>query len=427
VRIAQFIVLAAAAHAVLIATHAARGGAPLPARASASSTADQSDPGFALDHDRFDPAKAWRGGANQSRWWWQASFDRPARIGAILQVLGGNAEILADAPARYVWQTSDDGVLWRDIAQTFEAQERRMFRIHRLRELHEARHLRLLIDKVEGRVPALREVEIYENPDEHIDFPDYVMAVSTVEIGEWNAGIKAGREFLPLVRRCPGWESAPGQLLWMGHFNEELARAEPRPVCALLSGNFSDWCQKDRQAWRGIDELLRNGILPIWAACGGAQGLAIISDAGLDTRWDCPHCRNPAAPLLPIYGHIGHRDPSVRRACGDYSNCLFERGKTRVLQVADDPVFEGVPREFEIMQSHCGQIENVPRGWVHLVADGPGAKTSVQCMRLKDRPIYAAQFHIEMAGTAEMSELIMANFLKLARAHVSRAAAGFGP
>jgi len=396
----------------------------LTGQASASSTAADSNPAFALDSNRFatDPAHSWRGAVGESRWWWQVRFDRPRRIGTILQVLGGNPDVLTDAPARYVWQTSDDGVAWRDIAQTFQARERRMFRVFRLSEQHSAAWLRLLIDGVEGSFPTLREVEVYEDPRQPLDFPDFVFAVSTVELDEWNAGVRAGREFLPLVRRCPGWQNAPAQLVWLGHFDEELARAEPRPVCALLSGNFKDWCQKDRRAWRGVEEVLHAGQLPMWGACGGAQGLAILSDAGADRPWDCPHCRNPVDPKTPIYGHIGHRDATARLACGDYANCLFERGKTRVLQVADDPVFEGVPREFEIMQSHCGQIEYVPQGWVHLVANAPTSKTRVQCMRRKGRPVYAAQFHIEMAGTPEMSELIMANFLKLAQAHGYRKA-----
>ena len=72
-------------------------------------------------------------------------------------------------------------------------------------------------------------------------------------------------------------------------------------------------------------------------------------------------------------------------------------------------------REFEIMESHCGQIEYAPPGWVHIVARSSGGKTNFQCLRVKDRYIYAAQFHIEMAGTPKSSRRIMANFLQLAK------------
>jgi hypothetical protein len=185
-------------------------------------------------------------------------------------------------------------------------------------------------------------------------------------------------------------------------------------LCGFLSGNFSDFCQKDREVWRGTDQIVKAGRLPIWAACGGAQGLAILADTGVDKPWDCPHCRDPQMPKSPIYGHIGHSGSTLRK-CGDYSECQFESGKTRVLAIADDPVLMGLEREFEIMESHCGQIEYVPAGWVHIVARGSGGKTNMQCLRVKDRYVYAAQFHIEMTGTPESSRRIMANFLQLAK------------
>lgn len=45
---------------------------------------------------------------------------------------------------------------------------------------------------------------------------------------------------------------------------------------------------------------------------------------------------------------------------------------------------------------------------------GPGTRTTHHCLRLGELPVYAAQFHIEMAGTPEVSRRIMANFPKLA-------------
>jgi GMP synthase-like glutamine amidotransferase len=67
------------------------------------------------------------------------------------------------------------------------------------------------------------------------------------------------------------------------------------------------------------------------------------------------------------------------------------------------------------MESHCGQLEWVPKGWRLVATAGPGTQTKIQCLRLDGAPIYAAQFHIEMAGTPENSRRIMENFLQLAR------------
>jgi hypothetical protein len=58
----------------------------------------------------------------------------------------------------------------------------------------------------------------------------------------------------------------------------------------------------------------------------------------------------------------------------------------------------------------------VPKGWIRVVTRGPGALTDNQCLRIADRYIYAAQFHIEMDGTPENSRRIMGNFLSLAKA-----------
>ena len=67
------------------------------------------------------------------------------------------------------------------------------------------------------------------------------------------------------------------------------------------------------------------------------------------------------------------------------------------------------------MESHCGQIEWAPAGWEIIATGGPGTLTKVQCLKVLDYPIYAAQFHVEMPGTPETSRQIMGNFLRLAK------------
>jgi GMP synthase-like glutamine amidotransferase len=114
---------------------------------------------------------------------------------------------------------------------------------------------------------------------------------------------------------------------------------------------------------------------------------------------------------MEIYTHIAG---SKKVKCGDYSGCIFERGPHTIVQIGSDPVFAGLPREFRSMESHCGQIGWPPKGWVQIATCGPKGKTKVKCLRLRGRPIYAAQFHIEMPGTPESARLIMGNFLRLA-------------
>jgi hypothetical protein len=231
-----------------------------------------------------------------------------------------------------------------------------------------------------------------------------------------------GKEFIPLARRVD--PELPAQQIWLTDFTPEFVDIEPRPLCAFLSGSFHDWCQVNREHWRGTSRVLARGTLPIWASCGGAQGLAILATVGVDHPWDCPHCRKADAPLLPVYGHIGHH---AFKPCGDYAGCVFERGPHWIQPLGSDPAFAGLEHPFLAMESHCGQIEFPPDGW-HLVATaGPGTLTRNQCLRWGSRPIYAAQFHIEMAGTASNSETIMRNFLKLAAEETSPRRDGAAP
>jgi hypothetical protein len=336
-------------------------------------------------------------------------FPSPREIGAILQITSDHPFVFRNAPLAYVWQWSQDGKHWNDLASTATSRERRLFRLHRLDKAQPAAWFRLQITAANGAAPTLREIEFYSSPADTVAFPDWIVAVNTTDQPTLPG---PGQEFIPLARSCPGWEHTEAQQVWLGDFDESFLRVEPHPLCAFLSGNFKDWCQISREPWRGTEEVLRNKHLPLWASCGGAQGLAILAETGVDQPWDCPHCRDPRAPKTPIYSHIGHTGV---RPCGDYSACVFERGPHVVRRLTDDPAFAGLPEEFKVIESHCGQIEWPPRGWQLIATAGPGTQTKSQCLRVIDACIYAAQFHIEMPGAPETSKRIMGNFLALAK------------
>ncbi|RPI80197.1 MAG: discoidin domain-containing protein, partial [Planctomycetaceae bacterium] len=185
----------------------------------ASSTAPGSTAAGPRDGDRFstEPARLWKGAADADGWWWQMEFDAPRRVGAILQIVGDGGDVLNNAPHSAVWRSSGDGHTWQTLEETRVTDERRSFRIHRLKQPVVARFLRCDIESAIGTAPALREVEVFDDPQAEIDFPDWVVAVSTTEATEGPRGLGAGREFLPLVRSCRGWQSAPAQFVWMGH------------------------------------------------------------------------------------------------------------------------------------------------------------------------------------------------------------------
>jgi hypothetical protein len=378
----------------------------------ASSTHPESDAAGAVDGDRFstEDRRAWKGGPGLGGWWWQIASDREFEVGAILQVVGDHPFVFRNAPTRYVWRGSADGRDWFDLANTAVENDGRLFRLHRLPAPRRMRFLRMVIQSVSGAFPTLREVELYGAPSAKPAFPDWAVVVNTTH-DERLPG--AGKEFIPLAKAHAEDKEFQAQQVWLAGFREAFVAVEPHPLCAFLSGNTKDWCEVKREPWRGVQEVLKAGRLPLWGACGGAQGLAILAETGVDKPWDCPHCRDPKNLKSPIYSHIGHKGPL--RRCGDYGGCIWEKGSYRVKQMAKDPVFDGLPREFLAPESHCGQIERPPAGWIHIGGAGEGTLTAMQCLRVKDRYIYAAQFHIEMAGQPATSGTIMANFLRLAK------------
>ncbi len=382
--------------------------------ASASSFAAGFDPSRAIDGDRFSVESAWKGSPNARAWWWQVDFGQPRPIGAILQINGDHPFVCRNAPRQYLWQHSTDGIRWQDLAGTAMTNEHRLFRIHRLPGAIVTRFLRLNVVSAAGSRPAVREVEFSADARAVIPFPEWTLVVNTTHDSRLP---NHGQEFIPLARACAPGADLQAQQIWLDAFDDDFVRTEPRPLCGFLSGNFKDWCEVDRENWRGAQAVLRARRLPLWASCGGAQGLALLAEVGVDQPWDCPHCRDPQHPKSPIYTHIGH---TSKQACGDYSGCVFERGPHWVRTVTDDPVFRGLPREFQVMESHCGQIEWPPAGWSLVATDGPGTKTKTQCLRVDGFPIYAAQFHIEMEGAPAASQQIMSNFLALARSWTAR-------
>jgi hypothetical protein len=382
-------------------------------QASASSTAAGSSVLGVVDGDRFSlkTGSFWQGATGDATWWWQIRFPQPQPVGCILQINGNHPSILSKAPRRYVWQCSEDGQTWRNLPETEINRERRLFRVHRLQKPHRAVSLRIMIHESVGEAPTLREIEIYPEPSATVNFPDWLIAVSTTTENSRLPGETGS--FVDLARKCRGWENVLAQQVWMGDFDEAFVSVEPPPLCAFLSGNFLEWCQQAREPWRGVGEVFANRNLPIWASCGGAQALAILQETGVDKPWDCPRCRDPQRPKSPVYSHIGYTGEAE---CGDYSKNVAERGKFNMRLIARDPAFQGLPPVFEAMESHIGQIAYLPKGWVRVVTKGPGALTENQCLRVADRYIYAAQFHVEMKGTPENSRRIMANFLRLAKA-----------
>jgi GMP synthase (glutamine-hydrolysing) len=86
-----------------------------------------------------------------------------------------------------------------------------------------------------------------------------------------------------------------------------------------------------------------------------------------------------------------------------------EFGKS-ILTVRDpDVLFTGLPRTFEVWESHNDEVTVLPRGFVPLASS---ANCDVQAMRHRDRPLFGLQFHPEVEHTQFGSDIFQ-NFLKV--------------
>ncbi len=178
----------------------------------------------AINGERFsaEPGSAWKGGRDATNWWWQIQFDQPHAIGALLQVSGDHPFVFRNAPRRYAWRGSADGRTWFELKETRTENERRIFRIHRLRRPIDVQYLRLEVSAVAGDFPTLREVEFYSKPKAAVDFADWMVVVDTTEKEKLPG---EGQGFISLARGCPGWERIQAQQIWVGNLEDRYIYA----------------------------------------------------------------------------------------------------------------------------------------------------------------------------------------------------------
>ncbi|MDD1771298.1 MAG: GMP synthase subunit A [Methanomassiliicoccales archaeon] len=85
-----------------------------------------------------------------------------------------------------------------------------------------------------------------------------------------------------------------------------------------------------------------------------------------------------------------------------------EFSKTRLYVDEADGLFAGLPKEFDVWESHNDEVKNVPERF-EVLAHSNTCK--VEAMRSIKRPLYALQFHPEVENT-DFGMDIFRNFLK---------------
>ena len=84
-----------------------------------------------------------------------------------------------------------------------------------------------------------------------------------------------------------------------------------------------------------------------------------------------------------------------------------EYGRARLRVVKEDPLFQGLPGEFDVWMSHADKVVSLPEGFETLAVSDNSPHAVV---RHRERGIYGLQFHPEVAHTSYGKE-ILANFV----------------
>lgn len=141
--------------------------------------------------------------------------------------------------------------------------------------------------------------------------------------------------------------------------------------------------------------LLRDTKIPTIAFCGGFHQVYLAFGGR------CGDMRR----LRP-----GENDPNAKYAPGR----LKEWGFCKVKIVRDDPLFEGLDTEFEMLEQHVSECQMLPEAF-ELLASTDACR--VQAIRHRDKPLYATQFHPEAYEEGHMDgKRLLQNFFKIARA-----------
>jgi GMP synthase (glutamine-hydrolysing) len=163
-----------------------------------------------------------------------------------------------------------------------------------------------------------------------------------------------------------------------------LARiAEVSPSHIILSGQSHPWTVYTPESLVGVFEVIREAEQPILGICGGHQQIALCYGATV--------------------GLMKRLEPGV-----GYEGALRERGFFDV-EVENDGIFEGLPREVTVWHSHCDEVKELPADF-ELTASNETCR--IQAMQHRSRPVFSVQFHPELYD-AEHPEgrRILENFL----------------
>ena len=171
-----------------------------------------------------------------------------------------------------------------------------------------------------------------------------------------------------------------------------------RPAFLVLSPNGIPWCnyrgkngENLANFFKDLPVIIEDMGIPVLGICGGHQALALAF----------------GGKVGPIRG--GEND------CFPYGHNPTEKGRRDIHILHKDPLFSGVGKSLNLVQSHYDEVKRLPKGFITL---GENELCPYQIIRHPDRPAYGVQAHTEyFANSRPDGGILLRNFLEIARTH----------
>jgi len=292
----------------------------------------------------------------------------------------------------FVWQASDDGKSWTDIAGTETKNNDTYRNIIDFAPVGK-RYYRLVIYAQNALQAQINEIIPYvkaKPPVPQVPDGDYVLIIGN----QMN-----GFTYTQLAKfvQSHGYASVtvPHQEISL-----EVLRALPNePMAIIFSGNNADWQYLPLFEYYGEWEIIRVvDDVPMMGICAGNEFFAMAYGVSFahwmswfdDTMFRLSKGETPEkVEILPDFVH--------------------------------EPIYDGVPNPFGAVEIHSWAIhplfleDDRYDEWELM------AKTSyIQSIRSKKRPAFSEQFHGEVINDYNQGTLYLANFLEVAKAYQAR-------
>ena len=176
------------------------------------------------------------------------------------------------------------------------------------------------------------------------------------------------------------------------------------PQAILLSGCGRFFQHFQPEFFYGFEDTLKALVdIPTLALCASHQLLGFMFNSGF---------RNLKKLEDEMMRPLRFGEPDVLDPNPDAKGYFCEEGFYPVTILQQDPLFNNLPNQIFVRQSHYAEIKVLPADF-ELLASSENCK--IQAIKHKDRPLYGTQFHPEYyVNIYPDGRKILDNFFRLA-------------